>query len=145
MGAPLVWKTPRAERQLSGSEETGAITPSLPLSCVLPASSRCFLPGFWGHVPMLSATAQGRGFGGGGGRKGVGSGQLGGQRRAPHQPRGQGQESRKGPHVTPTSGPNRIHPFLNADTVPKTKPNFIYTHPKAQDLGLKDRSQGRGG
>lgn len=29
MGGPLVWKTPRAKRQLSGSEEMGDINPGL--------------------------------------------------------------------------------------------------------------------
>lgn len=41
VGAPLVWKTPRAKRQLCGSEETGDINPGLSLlfpSCL-------FLPG----------------------------------------------------------------------------------------------------
>lgn len=49
-------------------------------------------------------------------------------------------------HVTPTSGPKGTCPFLNTATeVRKAKPNFIYTRPKAHDLGLEDRSQGRGG
>lgn len=37
MGAPQ-WKSPRAERQLSGSEETRVVNPSLPLGC----PSRCW-------------------------------------------------------------------------------------------------------
>lgn len=41
---------------------------------------------------------------------------------------------------------NPTHPFLNIDTeVPKSKTNFIYTHLKAHDLRLKEKSQGRGG
>lgn len=54
-------------------------------------------------------------------------------------------QSKKGPGVTPTSGLKGTRPFFNKDTeVGKPKPNFIYIHPKAHDLGLKDRSQGRG-
>lgn len=41
-------------------------------------------------------------------------------------------------HMTPTSGP-----FLNMDTeVPKPKPNFIYTHPKAHELGPRTGLRG---
>lgn len=45
----------------------------------------------------------------------------------------------------PHPGAEKNLPLLNKDTeVPMPKPSFIYTHLKAHDLGLKDRSQGKG-
>lgn len=92
MGAPLVWKTPHAERQLSGSEEMVSLQ-----LCPFRLWSLLFLRILHlgkGHAPMPPAAAQGRGWARLGGvrgaeRKRVGSGQLSGQRRTPHQPGGQ--------------------------------------------------------
>ena len=153
MGAPLVWKTPHAERQLSGSEEMGDVNSCLPLQlCPFHPWSLLFLRILRpcrGHVPMLPAAAQGRGWaeaGEEGRESGLGSSADKGEPHTSLGGRSRRAQSRESPCMTPTPGPNRTCPFLNTDTeVPKPKPNFIYTHPKTHDLGLGDRSQGRGG
>lgn len=138
-GAPWCGKLHILKSQLSGSEETGDINPSLSLQLCpsllqLPLSPR-ILGLCKGHVALVE------------GRKGVGSGQVYRQRRTPCQCGGNRRtRSRKGPRVTPISGTKGTRPSFNTDTeVPKSKPNFIYTHPKAHDLGREDRSQGGGG
>lgn len=77
-----------------------------------------------------------------GGRRGVGSGLRSGQRTL-CQPGGQGQERTRSDTSAPCAQRSEPTPPLNADTgVPKPQPRFIYTHPKAHDLGLKNGSQG---
>lgn len=139
MGGPLEWKTPRAERQLSGSEETGDINPSLSLQ--LCPSHRLSL-----SLRILGLCEGHVAFGGEKGRRAwdLGSSADKGE---PHTSMKVIEEHRTGKDhaLPPLLGPREPAPSSTDTEVPKLKPNFIYIHPKAHDLGLEDRSQGRGG
>jgi hypothetical protein len=71
---------------------------------------------------------------------------LSGQKRT-HQLQGGGRwaQDREGPKVTTTVHTVNMRLSQHRLEVPKPEPNFIYTHLKAHDLGLNNRSQGRGG
>lgn len=133
-GPPLVWKTPRAKRQLCGSEETGDINPGLSpqlfpsrlpslLSPRIPAPCKGHVP--CPCVPMLPTTALGEG------REGrvwaLGSLADKGE---PHTGLGAGRSrkaSRKGPRVTPTFGPSGARPFFHTDTAVPSQSPVLFT------------------
>lgn len=128
-GAPWCGKLHILKSQLSGSEETGDINPSLSLRLCPSLLQLSLSPRILGQCKGHVASVEGR--------KGVGSGQLCRQRRTPCQRGGNRTQSRREPCVTPTSGTEGTCPSFHTDTeVPKSKPNFIYTHPKVHDLGL---------
>lgn len=136
----MVWKTPRAVRQLSGSEEKGDIDPCLSLQlCPSRLGSLLFLESKAVQRPRPSAYHCPRTWLVAGGGRVRGLGCLADEEKPHTSLWKEGTEQGR-----PVHDPHPWHRPRHGHRGSQAKAQFIYTCPTAHDLGLEDRSWGEG-